>query len=368
MGTEKKEKTEETQNLTDFQWDDEIEFFGVKVDKADVEDIKEEEKKTPEDKTDEKSDKDKKSEEEDKDKKSEKETETEETKFFEKTEDKEEPEEETEFFTTLAGELKENGVFQNVEIPEDEVIDQEKFIELQDTEVNARVEEALEGFMEELDDDGKAFLKFKKEGGKTEDFFKVVEKKSSLPTGDIEDESYQKKLVEYYSKVYEGLEDGGKLKRYAERYETKLKKAVEAEEKEAIKRQEQLRKQQEETDKKFVETLKSTLEETDKIKDFPITKKDKKDLVNYLTKPAVKVGKNRFLTGFQADMQEVTKDYEKLILLAKIIKDDFDISDIEREVTTKKVKDLKDKLERNKKNPKIKGSGSSTKKSLSDYF
>jgi len=366
MEKEEIKKTEEVENLTDFEWDEEIEFFGIKTDTEDVKGIekKEEEKEEKEEK------KEKKKETEEEETEEKKEIEEEKVEFFDNTEKEKETEEETEFFTTLASELKESGVFQNVEIPEDEPIDQDKFVELQDEEVNARVEEALEGFIEELDDDGKAFLKFKKEGGRTEDFFKVIEKKSSLPKGDLEDDKYQKKLVEYYSRIYEGLEDdeindriewledSGKLKRYAERYEDKIQKAVEKEEKEAIKRQEILRKQQEEADKKFVESLKNKLSEVDKIKQFPITKKDKTELISYLTKPAVKVGKNKFLTRFQADMQEVTKDYDKLILLAKLIK----------EVVTKKTTDLKKKLERQKTTPKIKGSGSSTKKSLSDYF
>ena len=372
---EEKTKTEETnQNLIDFDWDEDIEFFGVKTETEDVTGI--EEKKS--EKKEEKEEPKKKEKEEVEEKEDKKEKEEKEEEFFKKTET-DEPEND-EFFSTLAGELKEQGVFQNVEIPEDEEITQEKFIELQDAEVNARVEEALDSFMDELDEDGKAFLKFKKEGGNTKDFFNVVAEKSTIPKGDIDDIKYQKKILEYYYSTYDGmdedeisdrldwLEDSNKLKKFAEKYEDKLQEKVKQKENAIIAQQEKLKKQQEEEDKKFVNTIKTKLEKTDKIKDFPITKRDKSELVNYITKPSVKVGKNKFLTKFQADMQQVTSDYEKLILLAKIVKNDFDISDIEKEVTTKKTKDLREKLERQKQNPKIKSSGSSTKKSLSDYF
>ena len=42
-----------------------------------------------------------------------------------------------------------------------------------------------------------------------------------------------------------------------------------------------------------------------------------------MTKGTVKIGKNQFITGMQAKLQEVSKDPEKLVILAKLLKSDF---------------------------------------------
>jgi len=381
--------------LTDFSWDEGIEFFGKteaiddtvqgvdfeeeEIKKPKKKEEEEEEHKKPEEQEEEERTEEKPTEEEEEEDKTKKRENPEKDEFFEHKTD-EPGEEDEKFFNTLASSLKEAGVFQNVEIPEDEEIDEEKFIELQNNEVDARVEEAIEGFMEELDDDAKAFLKFKKEGGDTREFFKAVQQEVTLPKGDLEDENYQKKLIEYYYKTYEGmeddevsdlvtwLEDSGKLEKRAAATENKIQKKIQQQKEALIKQQEKQKLEQEKNNKKFIETLKKTVESTDEVNNIPITKKDKKELLNYITKPTVKVGKNKYLTAFQADMQNVMDDTEKLILIAKLVKDDFDLSDIIKKVETKSTVNLKKKLEKQKTNPIIKRSGSSARKSLSDYF
>jgi hypothetical protein len=361
--TKEKEKVEKS-SLADFEWEEDDNDFSPP-------EPKKKEVKKPETKDE----KEPKKEEEEKEELEKKEAE----KFFEKDDD---PPEETDekFFTTLASELKEQGVFQNLKLEKDKTLSQEDFIKLQDEEVNLRVEEAIESFMEELDDDGKSFLKFKKDGGETRDFFSITRQKVSIPKGNLEDEKFQKKIIDYYNKNYEGmddeessdmiewLQDGGKLEKKAEVINNKINSLVSKAEKEALKRQKELKESQELADKKFISDLTAVVKETDKIKDFPITKKDKSELVRYMTKPSVKVGKNKFLTQFQADLQKVTKDNKTFVLLAKLVKNGFDISDIKKTVETKKAVDLKSKLEKQKANPSFRSSGSSTKKQLSDYF
>jgi ElaB/YqjD/DUF883 family membrane-anchored ribosome-binding protein len=102
------------------------------------------------------------------------------------------------------------------------------------------------------------------------------------------------------------------------------------------------------------------------IKDWALTPKDKKDLHPYMTKAAVKVGNNQFLTQFQNDLQNVFKDKEKMILLAKIISSDFDVKDIKAKAKTEVIKETKQKLNSSKSsNYGIKGSHN---KGLVDYF
>ena len=371
---------ETNKELLDFEWDDTQSFNLVEGETAKKEEpteekIEEPEKEKKEDlveKPDDKEDKEPEKKPEEKEPEEEKVEEP-----FSEVQKEEEPEEE--IFNDYAKVLKDVGVLENVEIPEDEEITQEKLIELQEQEIESRVEEAIEGFMGELDDDGKAFLKFKKEGGDTRQFFEMMKETSELPQGDIDDEYFQKKVTKYYLKTVDNmddedvedriawLEETGKLERYAERYNNKLQTIKEKKEQEAVERQKQLAKQQEKDRMAFISTLKDTLSNTDSIKDFPITKQEKKELVDFITKPTIKVDKSKYVSGFSKAINEVTNDPQKLILLAKLLKNDFDISDVIKQTETKEVKKLKNNIQRAKKSSPPK-TYSSNRKSLADFF
>ena len=63
------------------------------------------------------------------------------------------------------------------------------------------------------------------------------------------------------------------------------------------------------------------------------------------------------------------KDKDKLVVLAKLVKNNFDFSDIEKNIETGKTRELKEKIQRQKdsKIPKSAG-GSSQPKRLADMF
>ena len=120
--------------------------------------------------------------------------------------------------------------------------------------------------------------------------------------------------------------------------------------------------------KEFVDKLGTTLKEKADINGIPINKKDKEELVGYITKPVVKIAPNRFITQFQNELRQVTGDHETLLILARLIKSKFDLKDIKVNEQTKVVKNLKDILDTSKQGFKTKNSGSSRNKSLTDYF
>src|SRR5690606_12546908 len=99
---------------------------------------------------------------------------------------------------------------------------------------------------------------------------------------------------------------------------------------------------------------------------------DKKELTNYITRPTVKVGKNRFITQFQADLGKIFSGKEdnkqSLLLLAKLVKTDFDIKDIVEKTKTKVTKEAKSKLQEARQAVKPASSVSPNKKSLADFF
>lgn len=364
------QEEEKDQSLENFDWDDSGDFFGIEgtgVEKDEVKEVIKEVKKDDD------------LEEEDDDKENEEGEEKEESFFEEESEEEEESERVEDFYKSQASKLKEKGIFQNVEIPEDEEISEEKFIEFQDQEIEARVDEALEGFFEELDEDAAAFLKFKKEGGDTASFFKVYSTSTGLPEGDLEDEKYQEKLSRYYYKNIEGLDDediddkiewlkdGGKLEKYAAKHDTKIKSLEKKSKEDLQKRAKEQQKAQVEKREKFVSTVQETLEDTDEVDNFKFPAKEKKQLLSFITKPSVKVGKNRYITGMQAKLQEVLKEPEKMIVLAKLLNNDFDVADVVATTTTKKTREVKRDVTRSKnQRPTKSGKPNRRRRSLAD--
>ena len=77
----------------------------------------------------------------------------------------------------MISQLKDNGIFAALEDEEfADGLSDEDLPDMIDKEVDARVEETMENFFDEMDDDGIAFLKFKKNGGKTSDFLNAYNK------------------------------------------------------------------------------------------------------------------------------------------------------------------------------------------------
>lgn len=289
------------------------------------------------------------------------------------------------FYTTLAVELKEKGTFQNVEIDEKKEYTEEEFFELEESEIDARVNETIEALFEELDEDAKRFIAHKKKGGDTHTFLNVYTGGLGLETFDENNPSHVKKVLNYYlvnkeeldeeslQERLEYLKESGKEKAFAAKFFTKIKKE-EDEIKELIITQtkEQAAKREEST-KKFHESLDKTLKATDSVSGLPFTKLEQKELTAYLTKGTVKAGKNNYITGFQADIAKIfnptnEENRKKLLLIAKLVRSDFDLSTVTTKVKTEVTKEAKSKLREARSSNRSSTSGSYSKKSLSDYF
>jgi len=390
----------EEENMENFSWDDadkdSDEFFGQKKEVGDTELTEEEKKEVAAElaakEKDEKDEKDDKSDKSDKsgkenEEKDEKENEEEEShEFFaeektdlEKENETEDEDDDEKFFGTLAKSLKEKGILASVEIPE-EGIDEEVFVDLYENEIEARITDTFEGFFEEMDDDGKAFLKFKKDGGSTADFMAQLKSTAGYPTGDIEDANFQKEVLRYYynnvekldeddiTDKLEWLEETDKLDKYAKKSYKQLDEIDKKSKAEIVKNQEAIVAKTNAENKKFEKGLKEEIRKLDNIKDFPLKKTEKEDLITFITKPAVKIGKNNYITAFQAELQKISSNYEGLILLAKLVKSDFDFSSIKTTEKTKQTRTLKKDLQRSRMNKKPTSSGSSSRKSLSEFF
>lgn len=266
------------------------------------------------------------------------------------------PKGEVSIYTDLYKDLKDKGFYKHTEIEEDEDLDSERFFELQEQEIEKEIEARLNNWADnELDEDAKALIEFVRNGGKTQDFFKVYNAQNSILDGDIEDENYQDRLIrmqlsdkgledDEIEDTLETLSDNGKKQKVAERYLKKLQEEAEEERKELLeenkKKQEQIKK----NEQAFTSEIKEMLNKTSDIKGIKFDKNSKQEVFDFLTKRNIKEG-NTVMTGFNKGLKAVFEDKEKVLLLARLIQTDFDFSSIERQAKNKKTKEIKTNLE-----------------------
>lgn len=359
---------QEYNDLTNFNWEqapEDVDFFGIKKEKY-TEQVDLDKARNP------------KVEEEDEDIEKPKEAEEEPPVFESFTDDTQKEQEEgkpkkvtprspgrpakaeTQDFISQFQSFKDQGIIKHMDLEEDlEDLDEEGFKDLlyqdYEEEVNSRIEQWA---TQELDEDAQAFIKFKKNGGRTDEFFKAFSKSTGSLTGNIEDEKFQDKVIkkqlqdedwddEEIQDRLDHLSRLGKKQTVAEKYYSKIRQNQQKEADTLLKRQEEYRKQIEDNKQKFKSTVKETLNTTQEVKGIKITAKDRAFLFNFITKEDQVVG-DRQVTGFQRAITEVIQNPEKMLLLAKLLSTDFDMQDFEKRANLNQTKKIKENLESRK--------------------
>ena len=295
----------------------------------------------------------------------------EESSFFEEEDEtKKESTTDNTFYEDVYKDLKEAGIFKHVELEDGEELDADKLYELQQEEIEAEVTSRLDAWAsQELDEDAKAFIKFKIQGGDTSEFFKTYQSTSEITLGDIEDEDYQDNLIRYQLQKegwdkdeiedrLEFLTESNKKSKFAERYHDRLIKEQEKEKQALVKQAEEQKIRTKQQEEQFRSSIKDTLDANKEINGIKFTDKDKGNLINFLTKKE-KLEDGRVITGFQKKLSESFNDPKKIALLAKILNDDFDFSSFEKSAITKKTKEIKRNIEQ-RQSMRPTGSGSSS--------
>ena len=274
------------------------------------------------------------------------------------------------FYEDVYKDLKEAGIFKHVELEDGEELDADRLYELQQEEIEAEVTSRLDAWAsQELDEDAKAFIKFKIQGGDTSEFFKTYQNTSEITTGNIEDEDYQDNLIRYQLQKegwdkdeiedrLEFLTESNKKSKFAERYHDRLIKEQEKEKQALVKQAEEQKIRAKQQEEQFRASIKDTLDANKEINGIKFTDKDKGNLINFLTKKE-KLEDGRVITGFQKKLSESFNDPKKIALLAKILNDDFDFSSFEKSAITKKTKEIKRNIEQ-RQSMRPTGSGSSS--------
>ena len=274
------------------------------------------------------------------------------------------------FYDDVYKDLKEAGIFKHAELEDGEELDADRLYELQQEEIEAEVTSRLDAWAsQELDEDAKAFIKFKIQGGDTSEFFKTYQSTSEITLGDIEDEDYQDNLIRYQLQKegwdkdeiedrLEFLTESNKKSKFAERYHDRLIKEQEKEKQALVKQTEEQKIRAKQQEEQFRSSIKDTLDANKEINGIKFTDKDKGNLINFLTKRE-KLEDGRVITGFQRKLSESFNDPKKIALLAKILNDDFDFSSFEKSAITKKTKEIKRNIEQ-RQSMRPTGSGSSS--------
>lgn len=269
-----------------------------------------------------------------------------------KEETPEEPSEETAPEVDLIPRLKALGV-----IPEDSDVTEDILPDYLDSNFDKEVEDAvielMDSWKDTLSEDGLKFIEYSRSGGTMEDYIKTY---SELPIHhfDVSNEGGQESFLRYYLGKYENRSaeeindnidfyiERDSLERAAKSAYSRLQTARDTKVQQLHDSQVQSKREQEQAVKEQQNQLKTSLKEVEEVAGYKFTGSEKTLLSRYITKPSVKVG-DRYVSEFFHKIQDVyNNDPQKLLLLAKLAKSDFDISFLEREAASKATKKAKE--------------------------
>lgn len=291
---------------------------------------------------------------------------------------KEEQVNETSIYDDVYKDLKDYGVLKHVNIEENESLTPERLKELYEQDYESEVSQRLKNFADnELGDEGKKLIRFIQSGGKVSNFVSLY-KDTEIPEGNIEDENFQDDLIRYQLKkeeydhdeiedFIENLTNSGKKAIRAKRIFERLSAEKERQREKAIFEQEEAKKARIRENNAYRETIKNTLSENKEINGFKINDKEKNELYHFITNPNVPSGES-YTTGIMDKLNQVFKEPSKLVLLAKILKSDFDFKDFKKKVETETTNKVKSNLENRKGLVKSSVGSSTDKINLAEIF
>lgn len=266
-------------------------------------------------------------------------------------------------FNDVYLDFKKEGLFKHVEIEEGEVLNVTSFYELQQQEIESELEERINDWASALDDDAKQFIKFKRDGGNTADFFNFHSKNKEFDLeGDIYDEDYQDYIIrtklrkdDWEDDLIEdnlrSLSDSGQKQRQAEKFLNKFQKEEETNKEKLFKELEQRKVYEKQQEQAFNNNLKSIIKETNEINGFKFETREKEDIYNFLVVPKHKTSPTTSITDFQKALHEALNDTNKVLILTKLLRNNFNFADLEKSIKTNKVKEIKSHLEQRKGTP-----------------
>lgn len=256
-----------------------------------------------------------------------------------------EPESDQSSFKAFAGFLKEEGMAEFDEESFDDSTDGLKKV------WKDSLEKEHDQWLSSYDEDTRNYLAFIENGGRPSDFHKYYYNEASWSEFTIDSEEDQKYAIreglrmsgwEDEAEIEDEIqlyEDAGKLEAKARPHLSRLQKADSDNKKLLIESQKAYAKEQEARQKLEWKEFEAGLMEKDEISGFKFNKKMKDELWAYMTKPVDKKTKQ---TQYQIDSEE--KGKEARYMFAYLLKNNWDVSSLSKDIKNKVVHNLKKNL------------------------
>lgn len=267
--------------------------------------------------------------------------------------------------------LKERGLVDYEEDPEKPLSDEDAENLIEDS-WEAALEKEVESTIKELPDELKQLIKYASKGGNVGELLsKMVQHATSgiNKNSDIENEDVQILAVtmdlraqgydqEYIDDQIEFLKEKDKLEGIAKKSFDKIVAEQEAETAGQVERQKQILENKKKAAREYKTNITTHINSLEDAGGLPISKQDKTVLPTYISEPTVELQDGRFVSEMQADLFKVMADKDKIVLLAKLLKSDFDFSAIERKTQTRAARGIKEEIQRADKTASITSSSS----------
>lgn len=255
--------------------------------------------------------------------------------------------------------LKEKGLVDYEEDPEKPLTEEEAENILEDS-WEAGLEKAVEETIKELPDEIKELIKFASKGGNVGDLLgKMVQHATASinKDSDITDANVQILAVtmdlksqgydqEYIDTQIEFLQEKDKLDAVAKKAFNKIVEEQKLETANAVVKQKETTENRKKLAREYKSNITTHINSLEEVSGLPISKQDKLALPTYISEPTVELQDGRVVSELQADLFKVMADKDKIVLLAKLLKSDFDFSAIERKKQTAAARGIKDEIQR----------------------
>ena len=274
--------------------------------------------------------------------------------------------------------MKEKGLLE-YELEEGEELTDELASELIEDKWEDSINSAVEETMKELPDSVKELIKYSMNGGNPNE---LIAQMASKPTNtitdktDISDIENQKAVVraaraekgedeETIDTYIQFLEESGKLDSIAK----KEFEAVIESKKQFTKQQATLQAERKAAQKLKNREFKKNLTQliTSGESGVKLSRQEQREMPDYIAEPTVQLENGNKISQLQSDIFKALNDKNKTILLAKILKSDFDLSDFTASAKTEVVKKVKGAVENNRSNKRNRSS-QPKRKSLADML
>lgn len=218
----------------------------------------------------------------------------------------------------------------------------------------------VEATIKDLPQDIKDLIKFASKGGDVGELLgKMIQTATSgiNKNSNIEDENVQVLAVtmdlknqgydqEYIDSQIEFLKDSGKLETISKKSYDRIVAEQEKETAGQVTRQKEVVENRKKQAREYKTNITSHINSLNEAGGLPISKQDKAALPTYISEPTVELQDGRYVSEMQADLFKVMADKDKIVLLAKLLKTDFDFSAIERRKQTQAARGIKEAVER----------------------